>query len=278
MNNQNKNLYEVEIPDPVKSNTPTWSNYLEKEWSIKKDALNKIYDELYKYHRDNEKLATFKKRMDNWNIVDWETLQDSLSFVFQDDKAVSRFLESLWYDGIHYYWGIDWESYVIFDDNKLEIKKHIKDGVEQRLSTTENTIPKTVSVWIKSKFSDRGRYKDVPVIRKIENETLYQWGQGEGRQFWTKDRKYAEQFSNGKSQKRVISMKLIMGIEWQIVHIEATKDPWKISKLIWNSLENNYNGVKPNRLDGENLSIKEAETLLTKSWKNLNKRIIGRNR
>lgn len=127
---QNKNLYEVEIPDPVKSNTPTWSNYLEKEWSIKKDALNKIYDELYKYHRDNEKLATFKKRMDNWNIVDWETLQDSLSFVFQDDKAVSKFLESLWYDGIHYYWGIDWESYVIFDDNKLEIKKHFKDGVE----------------------------------------------------------------------------------------------------------------------------------------------------
>lgn len=123
---QNKNLYEVEIPDPVKSNTPTWSNYLEKEWSIKKDALNKIYDELYKYHRDNEKLATFKKRMDNWNIVDWETLQDSLSFVFQDDKAVSKFLESLWYDGIHYHWGIDWESYVIFDDNKLEIKNRSK--------------------------------------------------------------------------------------------------------------------------------------------------------
>ena len=123
---QNKNLYEVEIPDPVKSNTPTWNNYLEKEWSIKKDALNKIYDELYKYHRDNEKLATFKKRMDNWNIVDWETLQDSLSFVFQDDKAVSKFLESLWYDGIHYYWGIDWESYVIFDDNKLEIKNRSK--------------------------------------------------------------------------------------------------------------------------------------------------------
>ena len=123
---QNKNLYEVEIPDPVKSNTPTWSNYLEKEWSIKKDALNKIYDELYKYHRDNEKLVTFKKRMDNWNIVDWETLQDSLSFVFQDDKAVSKFLESLWYDGIHYHWGIDWESYVIFDDNKLEIKNRSK--------------------------------------------------------------------------------------------------------------------------------------------------------
>ena len=68
--------------------------------------------------------------MDNWNIVDWETLQDSLSFVFQDDKAVSKFLESLWYDGIHYHWGVDWEAYVIFNDNKLEIKKHFKDGVE----------------------------------------------------------------------------------------------------------------------------------------------------
>ena len=53
-----------------------------------------------------------------------------------------------------------------------------------------------------------------------------------------------------------------------------TINPWKISKLIWNSLENNYNEVKSNRLDGENLSIKEAENLLTKSWKNLNKRIM----
>lgn len=51
-------------------------------------------------------------------------------------------------------------------------------------------------------------------------------------------------------------------------------DAHKISKLIWNSLENNYNWVKPNRLDGEKLSIKEAETLLTKSWKNLNERIM----
>lgn len=136
-----------------------------------------------------------------------------------------------------------------------------------------NTIPETVSVWIKSKFSDRGRYKDVPVIRKIENETLYQWGQGEGRQFWTKDRKYAEQFWTVRA-KTGDFYEIDNGNRMTIVHIEATKDPWKISKLIWNSLENNYNGVKPNRLDGENLSIKEAETLLTKSWKNLNERIM----
>lgn len=55
-------------------------------------------------------------------------------------------------------------------------------------------VPKTVKVWIKSKFSEGGGYADVPVIRKENNIKLYQGGYGEGRQFWTPDRKYAEQF------------------------------------------------------------------------------------
>jgi len=57
--------------------------------------------------------------------------------------------------------------------------------------------PKTTKVWIKSKFSDEGAYSDVPVIRKEENITLYQGGKpGDGRQFWTPDKKYAEQFGD----------------------------------------------------------------------------------
>ena len=47
----------------------------------------------------------------------------------------------------------------------------------------------------------------------------------------------------------------------------------KISEIVWNSLKNVYNS-KPNRLDGEKLSIYEAETNLTKSGKDLVGRII----
>lgn len=72
----------------------------------------------------------------------------------------------------------------------------------------------------------------------------------------------------------------VLKTEQQLKAMRKTTNPKnslissKISKLIWNSLENNYNWVKPDRLDGEKLSLKEAETLLTKSWKNLKERIL----
>lgn len=61
----------------------------------------------------------------------------------------------------------------------------------------EAGIPKTAKVWIKSKFSNDGAYADIPVIRKEDGITLYQGGAtGDKRQFWTPDKKYAEQFGN----------------------------------------------------------------------------------
>ena len=62
------------------------------------------------------------------------------------------------------------------------------------------SIPETVSVWNKSKFSDKGAFIEVPVIRKESGITLYQGGKGEGRQFWTTNKKYAEQF--GEVEKK----------------------------------------------------------------------------
>ncbi len=52
-----------------------------------------------------------------------------------------------------------------------------------------------------------------------------------------------------------------------------TFDSEKISDIIGNSLKNKYH-AKPNRLDGEKLSVYEAETSLTKSGQNLTGRII----
>jgi hypothetical protein len=47
----------------------------------------------------------------------------------------------------------------------------------------------------------------------------------------------------------------------------------KISKLIKNSLQYTYT-TKPNRLDGENLSLQEATTNLTKGGQNIKGRIL----
>ena len=107
----------------------------------------------------------------------------------------------------------------------------------------------------------------------MKDITLYQWGKWEWRQFWTENKKYAEQFGEIQ-EKRGNFYEVDNGNRMTKVYVEMGKSSTKISKLIWNSLENNYNWVKPNRLDGERLSIKEAETLLTKSWKDLKERIL----
>lgn len=57
----------------------------------------------------------------------------------------------------------------------------------------QGETPKTTRVWIKSKFSNKGHYSEIPIIRKVENTTLYQGGD-KNRQFWTPNKKYAEQF------------------------------------------------------------------------------------
>lgn len=61
-----------------------------------------------------------------------------------------------------------------------------------------NETPKTVNVWRKSRFSDGGAKVDYPVIRREDNITLYQGG--EGGQHWTPDKKYAKQFGNVKEK------------------------------------------------------------------------------
>jgi hypothetical protein len=61
----------------------------------------------------------------NW-YIDGRKVYNSLEDLLWSDKAASKFLESLGYDWIHYFWGRDWEAYVIFNDDALEITKHHK--------------------------------------------------------------------------------------------------------------------------------------------------------
>ena len=191
---KNNHLYEVDIPDPKKADTPTGSNYLEEDGAISKKELEKINNELLKrewywdldYDKNlkpvsdmtKEDIENIVKKADKWiydkvlqekgiaerrfqtsfstlwelfdtqlrwriplddyvkllteawfkpdlDFVYWKNWREvyrSLEKVLWSDKKASKFLESLWYDWIHYFWGKDWECYVIFNDDSLDMK------------------------------------------------------------------------------------------------------------------------------------------------------------
>lgn len=94
----------------------------------------------------------------------------------------------------------------------------------------EEEIPKTVRVYIKSKFSDRGAYADVPVIRKEENITLYQGSDGRNGQFWTPSKKYAGQFGN-VTKKTGTFYKVDNGNRVTDVYVEVPKEKPKYKQF-----------------------------------------------
>jgi len=83
--------------------------------------------------------------------------------------------------------------------------------------------PKTARVWVKSKFSDKGGYSDYPIIRQEDNITLYQGGKAnDNRQFWTPNRKYAEQFGDVR-EKTGSFYKIDNGNKLTDVYVEVAK-------------------------------------------------------
>ena len=138
-----RHLYNLDIPDPKKADTPTGKNYIEEDWKISYQQIEKIAEWLEKYDekgnwgkyrflewivRDLEDISWWwddklNRYVTKWNIS-WKKLYKHLENYFNSDKKASKFLESLWYDGIHYFWWLDWEAYVIFNDDALNIKNH----------------------------------------------------------------------------------------------------------------------------------------------------------
>ena len=117
-------LYEVDVPDPVKADTPTKSNYLYESRKLNGDELKQFYEHLKTNKRGD--IAIFKEWIDAGHIGDGEDLYSALSYVLGWDKSASLFLRGMGYDGVSYYDVWDWHAYVIFDDNKLEIKNRSK--------------------------------------------------------------------------------------------------------------------------------------------------------
>ena len=120
-----RNLYELDIPDSVKKDTPTGSNYIEEDAEIAKPQYMKIINEAKsRWLLDTRHLDYYIDYATawHWNKMTWYSLYRALEEMMWSDEKASKFLESLWYDGIHYFWEQDWEAYVIFNDNSLDIK------------------------------------------------------------------------------------------------------------------------------------------------------------
>lgn len=134
--------------------------------------------------------------------------------------------------------------------NQPEISNKLVEEATKYKSAEEfveaQEIPKTVMVWKKSKFSDEGSYASVPVLRKEDNLTLYQGGTGEARQFWTPNKKYAQQFGDVK-EKTGTFYQVDNGNRVTNVYVEAPSksqltDIWKQANQ---SLTKNESTTKP---------------------------------
>lgn len=155
------------------------------------------------------------------------SLQKQITLLRQADDALTK-KAIAGYDKAQAKLGTQKKSPEAADDLVSEAKKY--KSAEEFVKA--QGTPKTAKVWIKSKFSGGGGYADVPITRKEDSITLYQGGiEGDKRQFWTPNKKYAEQFGSVK-EKTGTFYKIDNGNRVTDVYIEA---PTK-SQLteIWN--------------------------------------------
>ena len=122
-------LLRKDIPDEKKVDTPTGTNYLEEKGLMGALAVQDFVDAFRKKYP--EKADQFEATVwsntapRHWEAEWWEIytyLEDAL----WSPKAASKFLEEMGYDGIHYVGRRDWDAYVVFKDENMDIKNHIR--------------------------------------------------------------------------------------------------------------------------------------------------------
>ena len=208
--NNRRNFYEVEIPDPVKANTPTGKNYIEEENRIGVRAFNRM---LKRFEKDGREVEngywnyTVKKWDDEitltnpnntWKQLIWEDITNP--------KLFSHILNRMGYKGIHYYGWVDWEAYVIFNDDDLEIKNHEKyQKVEYEYD--ENGNPKRIKFWDNSEFDPSifwENTREEQIEEDKENEKgnpFYNAWMRYNNQNYKDDQKTFEEFMKGLSDR-----------------------------------------------------------------------------
>lgn len=202
-----RNFYEVEIPDIVDADTPTWTNYFEENKVLTRSEIEEILNKLLK--RKTQWAERVKNAID-YDLKDWEKI-DGRAMVFNLrawlwNKKASKFLESLGYDGIHYFWGKDWEAYVIFNDNDLEIKNHEKYQ-KTEYEYDENGKPKWIKFWDNSEFDPSifwENTREEQIEEDKENEKgnpFYNAWMRYNNQNYKDDQKTFEEFMKGLSDR-----------------------------------------------------------------------------
>lgn len=132
-----RNLYEVDIPDPIKKDTPTGKNYLYEDEKISVSAMKKIAKALKTQYAEIPNAAQFfevgaEAKFD----MTWKWMYRRLASLLWSDEKASKFLESLWYDWIQYR-GSRGDNFVIFNDDSIKIENHVrfqKDNTGRELS------------------------------------------------------------------------------------------------------------------------------------------------
>lgn len=246
----NRNLYDVEIPDIKKADTPTWSNYLEEKDKINKWILNKFIELaeekwLKKPEWTDDLISkkwwlnkAFEYEMNHDSVDNYWEMYNVLWDYLWSDKEASKFLESLGYDGIHYFWNIDWESYVIFNDDALEIKNHER---YQRKDSEGNSL----SEWQIKYFENSKIRKDWKLLvvyhwthwdftifdrKKIWSKTNNKWIFWEWFYF-TSNKKYWDYYAQPQRSKEY------QALEWK------TKED--IEKMRWKTMRWYLNITNP---------------------------------
>ena len=202
----NKHIYELDIPDPVKRDTPTGSNYLEEEWLMSAISVQEFMDAFRKKYPEkaDQFEATIRSNAaPRYGEVEWWEMYRYLDDALGWQKQASKFLESLWYDGIHYVWKQDWEAYVLFSDDAPKIQNHI------RYKKDTNWLAKK-SNWLQKKENSDIRYKLTKMwftpTRKL---TVSEVDDIKGKKYWilaTYDKKTAE--DTLKTVKQVVKSDL----------------------------------------------------------------------
>jgi len=127
-----RNIYNLEIPDPIKKDTPTGSNYIEENGKLTLEQRKDLIKRLREINKDDEHYQLGVNYLENKLYASqfkWDDTRKDVYRYFSDGlldrpKEASKALESIWYDWIHYFWWRDWEAYVIFNDDALKINSH----------------------------------------------------------------------------------------------------------------------------------------------------------
>ena len=162
------------------------------------------------------------------------------------EKWASKFLESLWYDWIHYFWGRDWEAYVIFNDNGLEIKNHIRykkwlqkksDWLEKEKTSTASSFQWRVNaianeLWVKW----WNTVQKMKRINKIIKEDKYKWTDVK-KKFYQLKWEYKKQYiiNNNKKIKDKWFKKTTIRVwqNWKKADWHFTKKQYDELKKLW---------------------------------------------